>query len=61
LISSLPPGHYRLEVWHPRLAAEVTRAVVVAEADTSPQMITMTLKPDRRIRRAPDASGGSYK
>jgi plastocyanin len=61
LISSLPPGHYRLEVWHPRLAAEVTRAVVVAEADTSPQMITMTLKPDRRIRRAPDASGGGYK
>ena len=61
VISSLPPGHYRLEVWHPRLAAEVTRAVTVAETDTSPQVITMTLKPDRRIRRAPDASGGGYK
>lgn len=61
LIGSLPPGHYRLEVWHPRLAAEVTRAVVVAETDTSPQMITMTLKPDRRIRRAPDAADGGYK
>ena len=61
LIGSLPPGHYRLEVWHPRLTAEVTRAVTVAETDTSPQVITMTLKPDRRIRRAPDASGGDYK
>ena len=61
VISSLPPGHYRLEVWHPRLAAEVTRAVTGAETDTSPQVITMTLKPDRRIRRAPDASGGGYK
>jgi len=60
LIANLPPGHYRLEVWHPRLAAEVTREVTVAETDTSPQVITMTLKPDRRIRRAPDGSGGGY-
>jgi plastocyanin len=26
VLSRLPPGHYRLEVWHPRLAAGVTRA-----------------------------------
>ena len=60
-IASLPPGRYRLEVWHPRLAGQVERDVVVAEADTAPQVITLTLKPDRRIRRAPDASGGGYK
>jgi plastocyanin len=60
-ISRLPAGHYRLEVWHPRLAATVSRDVVITANDDATQVISVTLKPDRRIRRAPDASGGGYK
>jgi plastocyanin len=61
VIAGLPPGRYTLELWHPRLAAEVVREVVVRESDASPQVITLTLRPDRRIRRAPDAVGSGYK
>jgi len=60
-LAGLPAGRYRLEVWHPRLAATVTREVVIAASDDATQVISVTLKPDRRIRRAPDASGGGYK
>ncbi|MBI4622105.1 MAG: methylamine utilization protein, partial [Verrucomicrobia bacterium] len=58
-----PAGSYRLEIWHPRLAAPVTREVSLpATGDTaSPLAFTLALKPDRRIRRAPDAKGGGYK
>lgn len=61
VIAGLPPGRYTLELWHPRLAAEVVRDLVVRESDASPQVITLTLRPDRRIRRAPDAAGSGYK
>ena len=61
VIAGLPPGRYTLEIWHPRLAAEVVRDVVVRESDAVPQVITLTLRPDRRIRRAPDAAGSGYK
>jgi plastocyanin len=57
----LPPGRYRLDVWHPRLANETRREVVVAPGDSPVQSISVVLKPDRRIRRAPDGDGGGYK
>jgi hypothetical protein len=57
-IGALPAGRYQLEVWHPRLAGQVQREIVIAGGDPAPQIILLTLKPDRRIRRAPDASGG---
>ncbi len=60
LIASLPPGRYRLEVWHPRLAAAIDREVVVAPEDPATQVIAITLRPDRRIRRAPEAHSGGY-
>jgi plastocyanin len=60
-LTRLPAGHYRLEVWHPRLAATVNREVVITANDDATQVISVALKPDRRIRRAPDASGGGYK
>jgi len=37
---------------------QVQREIVIASGDPAPQIILLTLKPDRRIRRAPDASGG---
>lgn len=57
----LPPGRYRLEVWHPRLSGDASREVTIAAGDTAQQTITVMLKPDRRIRRAPDGAGGGYK
>ena len=60
-LAELPAGHYRLDVWHPRLAGESRREVVVAAGDAVTQTISVTLKPDRRIRRAPDGAGGGYK
>jgi plastocyanin len=60
-ISGLPPGRYRLEVWHPRLAGKVARDLLVANAGDTTQVISVTLRPDRRIRRSPDAGGTGYK
>jgi len=60
-ISGLPPGLYRLEVWHPRLAGKVGRDLAVAEAGDTTQVVSVTLRPDRRIRRAPDSGGADYK
>ena len=60
--AELPSGRYRLEVWHPRLApGETLREVVIAAGDTTMQSVSITLKPDRRIRRAPEGLGGGYK
>ncbi|HWA10369.1 MAG TPA: hypothetical protein VG838_13025 [Opitutaceae bacterium] len=60
-LSELPAGHYHLEVWHPLVAGKVERDIVIAASDETTQVIALTLKPDRRIRRAPDAGGGGYK
>lgn len=60
-VADLPPGRYRLDVWHPRLAGESRREVVITAADSATQTISVTLKPDRRLRRAPDGTGGGYK
>jgi plastocyanin len=59
-VSGLPPGHYRLEVWHPR-AGTVSRDLFVTESSDTTQVISVVLKPDHRIRRAPDAGGASYR
>ena len=59
-LAQLPPGRYRLEVWHPRLVDETRREVVVSTADDT-QAISVTLKADKRMRRAPDSAGGGYK
>ena len=59
-ITGLAPGSYRLEVWHPR-ADKVERDVTVTEAADMTQVISVVLRPNRRIRRAPDAGGADYK
>jgi plastocyanin len=59
-VSGLPPGRYRLEVWHPR-AGTVSRDLVVAESTDTTQVISVVLKADHRIRRAPDSGGAAYK
>ncbi|MCX6955214.1 MAG: hypothetical protein NTV51_23925 [Verrucomicrobia bacterium] len=60
-LPSLPPGRYRLDVWHPRLINDVAREITVAGAEAALQTIAITLKPDSRRRRAPDGLGAGYK
>jgi plastocyanin len=60
-LTGLPPGNYRLESWHPRLASETRRDLTISSGEAPLQTISVVLKADRRIRRAPDAIGGSYK
>jgi hypothetical protein len=59
-ISGLPAGRYRLEVWHPR-ASKVERELTITEAADTTQVVSVVLKPNHRIRRAPDAGGADYK
>jgi plastocyanin len=60
-LTGLPPGRYRLEVWHPRLSGKVERDLVIAGAADTEQVVSVTLRPDRRIRRAPDVGGSGYR
>ena len=53
-----PGGRYRVEVWHPRLGTPVTRELTLVDASTAE--FTLTLKPERRLRRAPDSGGRGY-
>jgi plastocyanin len=55
-----PAGRYRLELWHPRLAAPLTRELVVAEGNPGHEDFALTLKPDRRVRRPPGSKGAGY-
>ncbi|HEY5227178.1 MAG TPA: methylamine utilization protein [Opitutaceae bacterium] len=60
-LSGLPAGHYRLEVWHPRLSGKVERSLSIDAAADSVQVVSVTLRPDRRIRRAPDVGEAGYR
>ncbi len=54
-----PTGRFRVEVWHPRLAAPDSRDVTLT---TSPAALdyVLKLKSDRRIRRTPEGKAGNY-
>ncbi len=56
-----PAGRYRLEVLHPRLGAAVTAELTLTEGVTVVRAFALTLKSDRRIRRAPDTKAGAYR
>lgn len=60
-LTSLPPGRYRLEVWHPRLVNDTARELTISGAESAMQTISVVLRPDIRRRRAPDGLGGGYK
>lgn len=59
-VAGLPAGRYRLELWHPRLAAPVSREVSLADAPAPAEKFELRLKPERRIRRAPAGESGAY-
>ncbi len=56
-----PAGRYRAEVWHPRLSAALTQEIVLAAGDTAARDFSLTLKPDRRIRRGGATKTGGYR
>jgi plastocyanin len=58
-ISNVPAGRYRAEVWHPRLKEPETLEITVPEGMLPP--LSLTLKRDLRIRRAPDGNSSGYK
>ena len=61
-IADAAPGRYRAEVWHPRLAKLETRELTLASGAPAAELeFALALKPDRRIRRAPDTAAGGYK
>lgn len=60
-LTGLPNGRYRLDVWHPRVREMATREVTVSSTDAAMQVISVTLRPDKRIRRAPESGPGGYK
>ena len=59
LTLTAPAGRYRLEVWHPRLGSALTREIELASG-LAPLSFDLKLKPDRRIRRAPETKAGPY-
>lgn len=56
-----PAGRYRLELWHPRLATMVTQEITLGAAETATREFTLTLKPDKRIRRGGATKPGGYR
>ena len=59
-LAGAPPGRYRLEVWHPRLPRPVLREITLGAGDPAAETVALTLKADRRIRRAPETRTGAY-
>lgn len=55
-----PAGRYRLELMHPRLTGKVTEEITLDETAAPGKAFTVTIKPDRRIRRGGPAGFGGY-
>ncbi|GAB5562049.1 MAG: methylamine utilization protein [Synoicihabitans sp.] len=60
VFSDLPAGRYQLSAWHPRLRKAEELEVVVTEDGSAAIELTLRLRPDRRIRRAPTSGGSKY-
>ncbi len=56
----LPPGRYRLEVWHPRAPAPLVQEITSAPEKATVLEFSVALKPDKRIRRAPSGKPTDY-
>jgi plastocyanin len=55
-----PAGRYRMELWHPRLGTATTEEVTLTEGQPLARSFSLTLKPDRRIRRGGGSKSGGY-
>ena len=60
VLTGMPPGRYELEVWHPRIRKPITQEVTLVAGDNPSEKMSLILKRDRRIRRAPVGRSGGY-
>lgn len=56
-----PAGRYRLEVWHPRMTKPETRDLTLTDGGPARESLSLTLKPDRRVRRTLGGKTGGYR
>jgi len=56
-----PAGRYRVEVWHPRLPAAFVQEITLSAGEAQARDFSLTLKPDRRIRRGGATKTGGYR
>jgi plastocyanin len=59
-LAGLPDGRYKLSAWHPRLRKTDEREITLASDGTNRIDLTLKLRADRRIRRAPSSGGAKY-
>ncbi|MDI1334783.1 MAG: methylamine utilization protein [Lacunisphaera sp.] len=60
-VVTAPAGRYRLQLWHPRMAAAITEEITLAERPDNKREFTVTLKPDRRVKRGPAGKTSGYR
>ncbi|MCG8413387.1 MAG: methylamine utilization protein [Pseudomonadales bacterium] len=63
-IANAPSGEYSLRIWHPRAAAnieELTQSVVLSSGAVTELSMSLELRRDRRVRRAPGSDGRRYR
>jgi plastocyanin len=60
-VVTAPAGRYRLQLWHPRMAAAITEEITLAASPDNKREFTVTLKPDRRVKRGPAGKTGGYR
>lgn len=59
-LNALPAGRYQLSAWHPRLRKTHEEELTLSDAAPTAVSLDLKLRPDRRLRRAPDAGGHGY-
>lgn len=60
ILAGMPPGRYELQVWQPRISKVIKQEITLHEGDNPAIEVSVKLKPDRRIRRAPTGRSGGY-
>ena len=63
-IEGLPPGDFELEIWHARLAAPdnmLNRQISILADELTEINLSLELRRDRRLRRAPSANRKRYR
>lgn len=63
-LTNIPPGQYRLRVWHSRLDApqnSIEQEIFIEAGRVAELELTLELARDRRVRRAPSANRKRYR
>lgn len=60
VIKNLPPGRYQLQVWHPLIRKPIEEEITLTTGANAHEEMSLNLKRDRRIRRAPAGRSSGY-